>query len=595
MRSALTTNTIATLADGNEMKAAPINEPDTVTTNSALSDVLLQQELLKEEDLRNALALQLESNSSLGILLVRLGLLSEQDMATVQQQIGQYPFLKEDQIPNAPVMPDLFSAQFLRNAYVLPLADNGDTLSVAMADPCDRETLKALQLATERKINIYIATTTQIYNALDYWFDDGSEDTLANIIEEAVEEEDTNRTIESVDVLKDLADEAPVIRMVTLIINRAVTLHASDIHIEPFENEIKVRYRIDGVLQEGEAPPSRSLAAILSRIKIMAKLNIAERRLPQDGRIQLRTQGKVIDIRVSTVPTIYGESMVLRILDKQQLQLDFNVLGFHQQIQEKLTSLLQMSHGILLVTGPTGSGKTTTLYTILKTLNTQEQKILTVEDPVEYQLQGINQIQVKPRIGLNFSSALRSIVRQDPDIIMIGEMRDLETASIAVQSALTGHMVFSTLHTNDAGSSVTRLSDMGVEDYLLTSTLNGVLSQRLLRVLCPHCREGYTPLVELTEELHLSTLLSSSDPIQLYRAAGCDQCHHTGYNGRSVIAELLTSSEPIRQLIIKRADGIRIQECAIKNGMDNMQTDGFKKALAGITTIEEVKRVSHHS
>ena len=420
---------------------------------------------------------------------------------------------------------------------------------------------------------------------------------------------------DSIEQLRNLAAEAPIVRLVNLIINRAMTLRASDIHIEPFENRLKVRYRIDGVLQEGEAPPVHSAAAVISRIKIMAKLNIAERRLPQDGRIQIRAQGKPVDMRVSTVPTLYGESMVLRILDRDQVALDMDALGFDAAGKQRLETLLAQPHGIILVTGPTGSGKTTTLYAALQTLNTPEKKILTVEDPVEYQLEGINQIQVKPQIGLDFAGALRSILRQDPDIIMIGEMRDLETARIAVQSALTGHLVFSTLHTNDAGSSVTRLLDMGVEDYLLTSTLNGILAQRLVRTVCSECREPDVPSPALLDELQrwlaardsfdpgydlLAALNNDVSPGQyrrgselvFYRANGCKSCSWTGYHGRTVISELLILSDPVRRLILSRADGREIQDAAINAGMDSMKIDGLRKALQGLTAIEEVARVT---
>ena len=399
-----------------------------------------------------------------------------------------------------------------------------------------------------------------------------------------------------------------------LVINRAVTLRASDVHIEPFENQLKIRYRIDGVLQEGESPPPRSTAAIISRVKIMAKLNIAERRLPQDGRIHVRIQGKLVDLRVSTVPTLYGESLVLRILDKGQVVLNMDLLGFDKVTIQRFNDILALPHGIILATGPTGSGKTTTLYAALQTLNTPEKKILTVEDPVEYQLPGINQLQVKPQIGLNFAGALRAIIRQDPDIIMIGEMRDLETARIAVQSALTGHLVFSTLHTNDAGGSITRLLDMGVEDYLLTSTLNGILAQRLVRTLCHDCREPYTPPPALRKELQLwliareyadtehnllaalneEVMPNRHDPgdITLYHARGCAACAHTGYHGRTVISELLVLSGPLRQLVLAHADANKIQDTAINAGMDSMRIDGLKKALQGVTTIEEVSRVT---
>jgi len=554
-----------------------------------LCNLLLTEDRVKPDELKRSLELQAENGVALGVLLVRLGLISDRDMANFQYRITDFPLLDEKEIPDIPILTDSLSAKFLQDAYVLPIDETEEHLVIAMVDPGDQFTIQAIELAITKPVQIKIATTTQIENALDRLYGDGNSK-LADIVEE-IENEDDDTFSESIERLKDLAGEAPIIRLVSLMINRAIELRASDIHIEPFENRLKVRYRIDGVLQEAEAPPVKSTAAIISRVKIMAKLNIAEHRLPQDGRIQLRTQGKLVDLRVSTVPTMHGESLVLRILDKQHIALDFDKLGFAPDIKEKLHKILKLSHGMILVTGPTGSGKTTTLYTALQELNTPDKKILTVEDPVEYQLEGINQIQVKPQIGLSFSDALRSIVRQDPDIIMIGEMRDLETASIAVQSALTGHLVFSTLHTNDAGSSITRLLDMGVEDYLLTSTINSILSQRLVRTLCTHCRETYTPLPELIDELNLN-LYADKEELTLYQAIGCDHCKDNGYIGRIVVTELLIMSEPIRRLILSRADGTSIQNTAIESGMDTMQVDGIKKALLGITTIEDVMRVT---
>jgi general secretion pathway protein E len=566
-----------------------ISSSPVITGSSPLCELLVSDGHITPEEIMRSIELQTESGVAFGVLLVRLGLVSDRDMADLQCRITDFPLLDEKEIPEIPILTDSFSAKFLQDAYILPIDETEEHLIIAMVDPGDEFTIQAIELASHKPVQIKIATTTQIENALGRLYGDGNS-RLADIVEE-IENEDDETFSESIERLKDLAGEAPIIRLVSLMINRAIELRASDIHIEPFENCLKVRYRIDGVLQEAEAPPVKSTAAIISRVKIMAKLNIAEHRLPQDGRIQLRTQGKLIDLRVSTVPTLHGESLVLRILDKQHIELNFDKLGFATDIKEKLQGILKLSHGIVLVTGPTGSGKTTTLYTALRELNTPDKKILTVEDPVEYQLEGINQIQVKPQIGLNFSDALRSIVRQDPDIIMIGEMRDLETASIAVQSALTGHLVFSTLHTNDAGSSITRLLDMGVEDYLLTSTLNNILSQRLVRTLCTNCREAYTPLPELIEELNLNRY-TDSDELTLHRATGCDQCKDNGYIGRSVITELLTLSEPIRRLILSHADGTSIQNNAVESGMDTMQVDGIKKALLGITTIEDVMRVT---
>ncbi len=568
-----------------------ISSSPVITGSSPLCELLVSDGHITPEEIMRSIELQTESGVAFGVLLVRLGLVSDRDMANLQCRITDFPLLDEKEIPEIPILTDSFSAKFLQDAYILPIDETEEHLIIAMVDPGDEFTIQAIELASHKPVLIKIATTTQIENALGRLYGDGNS-RLADIVEE-IENEDDETFSESIERLKDLAGEAPIIRLVSLMINRAIELRASDIHIEPFENCLKVRYRIDGVLQEAEAPPVKSTAAIISRVKIMAKLNIAEHRLPQDGRIQLRTQGKLIDLRVSTVPTLHGESLVLRILDKQHIELNFDKLGFATDIKEKLQGILKLSHGIVLVTGPTGSGKTTTLYTALRELNTPDKKILTVEDPVEYQLEGINQIQVKPQIGLNFADALRSIVRQDPDIIMIGEMRDLETASIAVQSALTGHLVFSTLHTNDAGSSITRLLDMGVEDYLLTSTLNNILSQRLVRTLCTNCREAYTPLPELIEELNLNRY-TDSDELTLHRATGCDQCKDNGYIGRSVVTELLTLSEPIRRLILSHADGTSIQNNAVESGMDTMQVDGIKKALLGITTIEDVMRVTQH-
>jgi general secretion pathway protein E len=374
---------------------------------------------------------------------------------------------------------------------------------------------------------------------------------------------------------------------------RAVEARASDIHIEPFENRLKVRYRVDGVLQEVEAPPSSSTAAVISRIKIMAKLNIAERRLPQDGRIMHRVQGKELDLRVSTVPTSHGESVVMRILDRESIVLDFQSLGLDKHLQDKLALVLEMPHGIILVTGPTGSGKTTTLYTALSTLNTPERKIITVEDPVEYQLEGINQIQAKASIGLDFSHALRAIVRQDPDVIMIGEMRDLETAKIAIQSALTGHLVLSTIHTNDAAGGVTRMLDMGVEDYLLTSTVNAILAQRLVRTLDPIHRESYELLPEVAKEIGM-TRLKEQDRYVVYRPLPSEE-NPNGYRGRTTIMELLLMTDPIRRLIMKHATAGEIQDLAVAEGMRTMYQDGLNKCLQGVTTLEEVLRVTQEN
>jgi general secretion pathway protein E len=395
---------------------------------------------------------------------------------------------------------------------------------------------------------------------------------------------------ENVDHLRDMASEGPVIRLVNLIITRAIELRASDIHFEPFEEQFRVRYRVDGVLHDVESPPKRLQAAIVSRVKIMAKLNIAERRLPQDGRIMLRVKGKEIDFRVSSIPTIYGESIVLRILDKSSIVLDIEKLGFPQDTMDGFKELIQKPHGIILVTGPTGSGKTTTLYCALQKINSPDKKIITVEDPVEYQLRGINQIQVKASIGLTFANSLRSIVRQDPDVILIGEIRDAETAEIAIHSALTGHLVLSTLHTNDAPSAITRLIDMGMEDYLLSSTIIGILAQRLVRVACPDCREPYFPNPMILKEMRLDGEdLSHSNIIEV---RGCESCSHTGYWGRMGIFEFLKVTDEIQKLILGKKDANIIKEAARKEGMRTLREDGWLKVKQGLTTVSEVLRVT---
>jgi general secretion pathway protein E len=399
---------------------------------------------------------------------------------------------------------------------------------------------------------------------------------------EATAEEDAER-------LKDLASEAPVIRLVNQLIARAVETHASDVHLEPFPDRLRVRYRYDGVLHEVEPPPARLQAAVISRIKIMARLDIAERRLPQDGRIKLTVRGHDIDFRVSTIPSLHGETVVLRVLDRTAVEFDYDRLGFPADIRQGIQRCLDLPNGMVLVTGPTGSGKTTTLYTGLLKLNTVARKIVTVEDPIEYQLTGINQIQVKPQIGLNFASLLRSILRQDPDVIMIGEIRDLETAQIAVQAALTGHLVLSTLHTNSAAATVTRLRDMGLEDYLLTATLKGVLAQRLVRRLCSACKEPVQASGELIERFALYRLAGSGD-IMLYRPVGCPECRGTGYRGRRAIGELLLPSRTVDRLIFERADDMAIERAAVADGMRPMFDGGLLAVVEGETTIEEVVR-----
>ena len=553
-------------------------------------DFLQKKGRLKSTDVKRAVSYQEQHGGDLVTLLVRLGLVSEHDVAEAESGLLELPLVRTADLPDeAPELPGI-SVRYLKQNLILPIEESNGDLVVVMANPRDRFARKALAMASGKNIVARVGIASEIENGIEKLLG-GGRSAMGQIVESLGGEEEGD--IEDVEHLRDLASEAPVIRLVNLIMQRAVESRASDIHIEPFENRLKVRYRIDGVLQEVEAPPAKSTAAVISRIKIMAKLNIAERRLPQDGRIMHRVQGKELDLRVSTVPTSHGESVVMRILDRESVVLDFDSLGFDDEIRSGFVRHLEMPHGIILVTGPTGSGKTTTLYTALSALNTPERKIITVEDPVEYQLEGINQIQAKASIGLDFAHALRSIVRQDPDVIMIGEMRDLETARIAIQSALTGHLVLSTIHTNDAAGGVTRMLDMGVEDYLLTSTVNAILAQRLVRTLDPETREPYEVLPEVAHELGLPEL-DGQERYRFYRARTSVE-NPTGYRGRTSILELLEMSDPIRRLVMRHATSGELQELAVSEGMRTMYEDGLIKCQKGITTLEEILRVTQEA
>ncbi|GAB2563178.1 type II secretion system ATPase GspE [Dyella jejuensis] len=553
----------------------------------AVCALLVARGRLKDNDLARARRLHEETpEGTLTTLLARLGLVSERDLAEAWAERLDAPLLASRDAPDMPPADLDVSIRFLKQQHVVPVRMGDDGLALVVADPADPYPLQAVRLASGKPVAMCIGVRSEIDDLIERYYGQGRS-AMGTIVENldgsAAEEDD-------VEHLRDLASEAPVIRLVNLILQRAVEQRASDVHIEPFENRLKVRYRIDGVLHEVEAPPSSSTAAVISRVKIMAKLNIAERRLPQDGRIQLRVQGKELDLRVSTVPTSFGESVVMRILDRETVVFDFASLGFTEQFRARFVEVLQRPHGILLVTGPTGSGKTTTLYTALSKINTPGVKIITVEDPVEYQLEGINQIQVKPQIGLDFANALRSIMRQDPDVIMIGEMRDLETCRIAIQSALTGHLVLSTLHTNSASGGVTRMLDMGVEDYLLGSTVNGILAQRLVRRLDPETAIPYEAPPEVVQQFELEKY-TDERPIRLWKP-GTSVSNPTGYRGRRAIMEFLVMSDALRRLVMQRADAGEIERQARAEGMRTMYEDGIAKAVTGITTIEEVLRVT---
>ena len=553
-----------------------------------LCQYMIEKGRLKEEDLVRGERLYQETlSTSLVPLLVRLGLTSERDVATSLSELMELEMIKEADYPESITIETEFPLRFMTENLFVPIAEDAETIKVIMVYPSDDFTVKSIKMASQKKLDVLIGLPSEVENAIEKLFG-GGRTAMGQIVDNLSDESSGDE--EDVDHLRDLASEAPVIRLVNIILQRAVEARASDIHVEPFENRLKVRYRIDGVLQEVESPPARSTAAVISRIKIMAKLNIAERRLPQDGRIMLRVQGKELDLRVSTVPTSYGESVVMRILDRESIVFDFHQLGFTDRILDPFKRVLEMPHGIMLVTGPTGSGKTTTLYTALGQLNTEERKIITVEDPVEYQLTGINQIQVKSSIGLDFTSALRAIVRQDPDVIMIGEMRDLETAKIAIQSALTGHLVLSTIHTNDASGGITRMLDMGVEDYLLTSTVNGILAQRLVRKLNQDTMQKEILPASMVKSLRLNDLIKQ-DEYAFYKPVTSEN-NLTGYSGRMSILEFLEMSDPIRRLIMEHATAGEIQAQAIKEGMTSIYEDGLLKCLEGRTSYEEILRVS---
>jgi general secretion pathway protein E len=555
-----------------------------------LGEILIERGKLDLANLERALRVQ-ETNKQerIGAILTRTGFAAERDVIEALSIQMDLPVVPLASYPELPILEERVTIRFIKESRALPLSEDDAQLVLAMVDPADAYVLNAFHLVTGRKVVAQLAVPSELDAAFERLYGTGKT-SMDQIVGEAQTRDDDVGN-EDLQQLKELASEAPIIRLVSLIISHALQARASDIHIEPFENRLIVRYRVDGVMHEVESPPRRFSAAVISRIKIMASLDIAERRLPQDGRIKLRLQGKEIDLRVSTVPTMHGESVVMRILDKSGTTLDFATLGFDAVALERFLQVLNQPHGIVLVTGPTGSGKTTTLYTALDKLNKPDIKILTVEDPVEYQMEGINQIQVKPQIGLTFANALRSIVRQDPDVIMIGEIRDLETAQIAVQSALTGHMVLSTLHTNDAASTINRLLDMGMDDYLLTSTVNGILAQRLVRTLCTHCREAHPALPEVIEEMQLKRF-TAANPVVLYRPVGCEECGGTGYSGRVSIVELLVMTDTIRGMIMRHVTAGEVRQQAIADGMQTMYENGLSKAVAGVTTIEEVLRVT---
>ena len=540
-----------------------------------LGEILIERRLITQEDLSRALDLQKERpGEKLGKILVDLGFVAARDVLSALSHQLQVPALVLEGPPASSPELEVLSAKFLRQFRCLPVTLHENTVTLAMADPLDFETRATVSASTGLTVLPAIANEQEILDSIDRYYGQSAKQET----ELAAQQGDTD----DLEHLRDMASEAPVIRLVNAMIAQAVEQRASDIHIEPFEKEFRVRFRIDGVLANQDSPPRELKAAIISRVKLMAKLNIAERRLPQDGRIKVKTLGREVDLRVSTLPTLYGESVVMRLLDRSAGDFyDLEKLGFDAHMLERMTYYTSLPHGIFLVTGPTGSGKSTTLYSALKRINQPDKKIITIEDPVEYQMDGINQIHVNTQIGLTFSEGLRHIVRQDPDVIMVGEIRDRDTADVAIRSALTGHFVYSTLHTNDAPSAITRLTDMGVENYLLTSSLVAVLAQRLVRLICPHCKEQVKPVLSPD---------GSMSPA--FRGAGCERCFNTGYRGRVGIFELMELNEEMRAAIIRNEDASKLTTMARRHGMRNLREDGWMKVAQGVTTPDEVIRVT---
>jgi general secretion pathway protein E len=560
--------------------------PHAAFAPKALGETLVEAGVVTPETVLVALVRIEHSRERIGEALISMGAASPEDVQKALAKQRGVPFVPAEEVPfTLPVLKNL-SPKYLRQYEACPVLLEGSTLTVATADPTNPLLVDELRQTLGAEIKLCVAPREAILAAIERTY--GASTALQKIVEGIGPADGDADREEDVSQLRDMAFEAPVVRLVNLLIEEAVSSEASDIHIEPSEDNLRVRYRIDGILHDLEAPPRRLQAAVTSRIKLMAELNIAERRLPQDGRIRMSLNGRRVDIRVSSIPTIHGESIVMRLLDRSSVFLPFDKLGFARETADKFSRLITQPNKIVLVTGPTGSGKTTTLYAALDKINGPEKKIITIEDPVEYQLRGVNQIAVRPKIGLTFAGGLRHIVRQDPDVIMVGEIRDFETAEIAVHAALTGHLVFSTLHTNDAPGAITRLQDMGVEPYLIASVLSGVLAQRLVRRICQNCRVPHEP--DPGDLLAIG--VGDARGVKLYRGEGCEACRKTGYKGRVGIYELFTITEEIRSLILRKASTGEIRPVAMEQGMVTLREDAWAKARAGQTTIDEILRVT---
>ncbi|GBD36556.1 Type II secretion system protein E [bacterium HR36] len=557
------------------------------------TDVLLRKRIISADQLREAVQLQQSTGAKLTDALVKLGYVTPTE---VMQAIAEHHGLQSVDLTEITIPPsviELVPESVARENVILPLAQENGTLKVIMSDPMDMDTIQKLQFILNKDIQPVLAPREQIIEAINRYYGQSETESVDSMLQEFTDTAiDTTETESATAAAAVLDSDAPVVKLVNLIIQEAVSLRASDIHIEPFADHIRVRYRIDGILVQRDSPPKRLLPAIISRIKIMAKMDIAEKRRPQDGRIKMVLNGKHYDLRVSILPTNHGQACVMRILDRQNVQISIRELGFSEEDYQKFVQIIKRPNGIFLVTGPTGSGKTTTLYAVLNELNRPDRKIITAEDPVEYYLPGVNQVEVKHQIGLDFARIIRAMLRQAPNILLIGEIRDKETAEAAIQASLTGHLVFSTLHTNDAPSAITRLVDIGLQPFLIASSLIGVMAQRLVRLVCPKCREPDTPTAA---EIKASGLTPERlKTATFYRGRGCQYCHHTGYRGRTGIFELMKMNSTLRELTFKREPTQVIRRYARMFGMRTLLEDGVEKACRGMTTLEEVLSICHH-
>ncbi len=558
-----------------------------------LGEILLELKVLSEEALEKGLRFQEEKGGLIGEILVRQKALSEPDLLKalgIQYHLEYQPTVSVNDIITD--FTEKIPIQYLKKYCMIPVITN-DSTKIAINNPVDFQPLDDLKLRLDIKdAEPFLAPKAEILSSINFIYD-SSRDSAEQVLQD-MHDENGDSIISAMQEASDLLDDtsdAPIIKLVNVMLSQAVKDKASDIHIEPTQKGLKIRYRLDGILYDMISPQKQIQSALISRVKVMADMNIAEKRLPQDGRIEIRIGDKNIDIRASTIPTAFGERVVLRLLDKTKIFISISELGMPDERLDEFNELINAAHGIFLVTGPTGSGKTTTLYGALSTINNTDKNIITIEDPIEYQLDGVGQIQVNPKIDLTFARGLRSIVRQDPDVILVGEIRDLETAEIAIQSALTGHLVFSTLHTNDSASAVTRLIDMGIEPFLITSSVIAILAQRLVRVICPKCKEEYHPDEQSLAKVGITPQMLKGRKI--YRGTGCPACLNTGYAGRTGIFELLIVNESIQNLILKTSDSNAIKQKAIENGMVTLRQNGAQKILSGITTIEEVFRVTY--